>query len=117
MEKIKAIIKEVGKEPKQIEIANTLEAFQTVVGGYIEAVTIAEDMAVICNEEGRIIGLPKNCKISTVRILNLDFVGTVMFVGVNGDEFCSVPIDIKGFKKLFPNLFYQKQKITKENAQ
>lgn len=44
---IMVIIKEPGKEP-YIEplFENTLEAFQTAVGGYIETVTIATDAAV-----------------------------------------------------------------------
>lgn len=65
---------------------NTLKALQREVSGYIETVTIASDAVIICNEEGRILGLPDNC-----RVCGVDFVGTVLIVGTKGDEFCDVP--------------------------
>ena len=48
--------------------------------------TIASDAVIICNEEGRILGLSDNC-----RVCGVDFVGTVLIVGTKGDEFCDVP--------------------------
>ena len=39
-----------------VEIDNTLEALQAAVGGYIEVVT--PRLCVICNEDGKLIGLP-----------------------------------------------------------
>ncbi len=42
------------------DIPNTLEALQDQVGGYIETVRLATDILAIVNEEGRLIGLPKN---------------------------------------------------------
>ena len=83
---MKAIRKEPGCAPELIDIDNTLKALQTEVGGYIETVTIASDAVVICNEEGRILGLPDNC-----RVCGVDFVGTILVVGRNKDEFCDVP--------------------------
>lgn len=83
---MKAIRKKPGCEPELIDVDNTLKALQAEVGGYIEAVTIASDAVIICNEEGRILGLPDNC-----RVCGVDFVGTVLIVGTKGDEFCDVP--------------------------
>ena len=79
-------IKEPGEEPR-IEplFDNTLEALQQAVGGYIETVTIATDLVLICNEEGRINGSPYN-----VTICGCDFYGPVLAVGIAGDEFASV---------------------------
>ena len=59
---------------------------QQEVGGYIEAVTLPYGAAIICNEEGRILGLPDNG-----RVCGVDFVGTILVVGRNKDEFCDVP--------------------------
>lgn len=87
---MKAIRKKPGCAPEIIEVDNTLAALQTEVGGYIETVTIASDAVIICNEEGRILGLPDNC-----RVCGVDFVGTVLIVGVNGSEFCDVPAFFK----------------------
>lgn len=82
---MKAIRKEPGAQPEIIEVENTLKALQTEVGGHIETVSIA-DVVIICNEEGRLCGLPYNC-----RFLGVDFVGTILVVGRNKDEFCDVP--------------------------
>lgn len=83
---MKAIRKKPGCASEIIEVDNTLAALQTEVGGYIETVPIASDAVIICNEEGRILGLPYNC-----RFFCVDFVGTVLLVGTKGDEFCDVP--------------------------
>lgn len=91
MNKIKVIIKRPGEDPQKKSINNNLETLQLIVGGYIESVTLATDLAIICNEEGRIMGLPYNCD-----ICGASFVGPIIFVGVSGDEFCSVP-DVASF--------------------
>lgn len=83
---MKAIRKKPGCAPEIIEVENTLKALQREVSGYIETVTIASDAVIICNEEGRILGLPDNS-----RVCGVDFVGTVLIVGTKGDEFCDVP--------------------------
>ena len=82
---MKAIRKKPGCAPEIIEVENTLEALQQEVGGYIETVSIA-DVVIICNEEGRLCGLPYIC-----RFVGVDFVGTILVVGRNKDEFCDVP--------------------------
>ena len=97
-EKIMIIRKEPGKSPELIlDFDNTLESFQQAVGGYIETVTFAEDAAVILNEEGRLLGLPYNCK-----MFGVHFAGTILIVGVDGDEFTSLPADM--IPALFPLL-------------
>ncbi len=98
--KIKVIIKDPGKKPRCVYISNTLENLQKTVGGYIETVTIASDMCIICNEEGRFRNLPYNCDICGV-----SFVGTIIFVGVSEDEFCDVPVDFDKAKVLFKGLW------------
>ncbi len=79
---MKVVIKEPGKKPRITEIKNKLSELQQTVGGYIETVTLAEDCCIICNEEGRLQGLPYN-----LTFCGISFVGTVLFVGVAGDEF------------------------------
>lgn len=83
---MKVIRKRPGEAPEIIEVDNTLKALQAEVGGYIEAVTLTGDAVILCNEEGRILGLPHNC-----RFLGVNFVGTILVVGRNGEEFCSLP--------------------------
>ena len=61
---IRVIVKEPGKEAELTTIENTLEAMQHAVGGYIETFTIASDMVIICNEEGKLLDFPYNCMIA-----------------------------------------------------
>lgn len=79
---MKVIVKQPGKEPEVAEIENTLPALQRAVGGYIETVTLEADCCIICNEEGRLQGLPYN-----LTFCGVSFVGTILVVGVAGDAF------------------------------
>lgn len=59
--KISALLVEPNKYPKMIDIDDTLEAMQEVVGGDIEEYMPFEDeVAIICNEEGKVNGLTPN---------------------------------------------------------
>ena len=82
---MKAIYKAPGCAPEPRDIPNTLEELQAAVGGYIETVTFASNAVVICNEEGRLQGLPHNCT-----FLGVDFVGPILIVGRAGDEFADL---------------------------
>lgn len=96
------IIKRVGCLPQPATIpedANVLRWLQQAVDGYIEAVTIFDKLVVICNEEGRLRGLPYNCDIFAHR-----FVGDLVFVGVDGEEFTDVP---EGALEVVDQLIYQ----------
>ncbi len=95
MGKIKVVIKRPDEEVGHITwISNTLENLQRTVGGYIETVTFG-DLVIICDEEGRLKGKEHNC-----RIENVDFVGTIIGVGSEGDSFSDVPLSMSGWKSL-----------------
>lgn len=83
---MKIIMKKPGKKPEVIEIENKLSALQEAVGGYIEVLPIAEDICVLCNEEGKLLGLPHN-----IVLCGDILVGTILIVGVAGEEFCDLP--------------------------
>ena len=58
---IAVLIVEPGKEPYVKEIDSDLKSLQHEVGGYIEAIYPYEDpVALVCNEEGKLEGLPLN---------------------------------------------------------
>lgn len=59
-EKIKVLVIRPNKYPKIIEIENTLEAMQRVVGGRIEPFYLDDNAVIICNDEGKMNGLPLN---------------------------------------------------------
>ena len=87
MEKIKVIIKRPDEKKGHVTfVSNTLKNLQRNVGGNIEVFRFASDCAVICNEDGKILGLEPNC----VCVGEL-FVGDILIVGIDGSEFCDVP--------------------------
>ena len=88
---MRVIYKAPGCAPEPRDIPNTLEELQAAVGGYIETVTFASDAVVICNEEGRLRGLPHNCT-----FLGVDFVGPILIAGRAGDEFADLDPDTMG---------------------
>lgn len=90
MNRIKVIVKPVGKIAHVEWVDNTLEAFQRIVGGYIETVTVCSDVLIVCNEEGRLLGLPHNCK-----AFGADFVGDIAFVGHKGSNFTDIPVELE----------------------
>ena len=58
---MRVVICEPGKLSRIAEIQSGLESLQQVVGGYIEPYYgFEEEVCIICNEEGKLIGLPPN---------------------------------------------------------
>ena len=84
---------EPGKRPVTAEIDGTLESLQETVGGCIQAVYPFEDpVAVVCNDDGKLLGLEAN------RCLRDDhgeiydiLVGTFFICGIKGENFASIP--------------------------
>ena len=92
--KIKAIVKRPDEAVGHMtNISNTLKNLQRIVEGPIETVKIADDCVLIVNEEGKLRGLEANFALGYDVI-----VGEVAVVGVDGDEFSDVPIDLTVWK-------------------
>ena len=52
---------EPGKPPEPTEIDGSLASMQALVGGTIQAIyPFSEPVAIICNDEGKLLGLPPN---------------------------------------------------------
>lgn len=83
---IRVLTKMPGSMWRVQHMDNTLEALQKYVGGYIETVRLFKDAVVICNEEGRLLGLPEN-----VRLFGVDFCGPIIAAGIDGEEFADLP--------------------------
>lgn len=76
---------EPGKVPEPVTMSNTLAAMQQMVGGYIEIVCL-DDACLICNEEGKLIGLDGNRRVGDDIIA-----GTFFIAGDTGDgDLCSL---------------------------
>ena len=100
MRKIKVLIKDPGKKPRCVNVSDRLENLQKIVGGNIETFKCASDATIICNEEGKLQGLPYNCY-----ICGNHFFGTIILCGVSRDEFCDIPIGYSEIKKGFSRLW------------
>ena len=74
---------------RELVVPNELRILQELVGGHIETVTIAEDATILCNEDGRILQQEFNCEYG-----GINFVGPIMIVGTDGDEFCDCPMSV-----------------------
>lgn len=60
-DKISVLLIQPNKKPQLVEIGTSLEDMQAVVGGMIEEYMPFEDeVAIICNDEGKVNGLPLN---------------------------------------------------------
>lgn len=99
-DKIRCVSKRPGGSPRSVNVTNSLENLQNYVGGFIETLTIAEDLCIICNEEGRIKGLPYNCTVCGVELY-----GDILFVSVDGDAFSDLPCTFAEFKAVFRDLW------------
>ena len=91
-EKIRVLVVEPKKEPRIEEISSGLESLQQAVGGYIEAVYPFDDpVALICNEEGKLEGLPLNRGLYDDNGDLYDIIaGPMLVVGLTEDSFGSL---------------------------
>ena len=100
------LVVEPGYLPYEKEIPDTLDsdehlhALQEIVGGFIEAIyPYEEEVAIVCNEEGLINGLPFN---RSVPGGYGGVFGTLFSCGLGEEDFCSLPPDLmERFKKEF----------------
>ena len=99
------LVVEPGYLPYEKEIldsADHLEQMQAIVGGLIEPIyPYHEEVAIVCNEEGLINGLPFN---RSVPGGYGGVFGTFFICGLGEEDFCSLPPDlVERFKKEFKN--------------
>ena len=81
------LIVEPEKASRMASIAGDLNSLQQVVGGYIEAVYPYDDpVAIVCHEEGKLIGLPLNRKLEDNDII----AGTFIVCGLGEEDFDSL---------------------------
>ena len=91
-EKLKVLVVEPWKRPYAMEIPAGLESLQKMVGGLIQAVYPFEAaVALICNDEGKLLGLPFNRPLYDEDGEMYDIlVGTFLVVGLTEDDFGSL---------------------------
>ena len=114
---ISVILVEPGRYPKLIEIEDTLEAMQETVGGYIEEyMPFDDEVAIVCNEEGKMNGAELNRAIYSNDKEILDIIAGKFFIAyapIESESFLSMPKDLmKKYEDKFryPERFYQTDK-------
>ena len=93
--RIRVIAKRPDSDWYVTNLSDNLKNYQNFVDGPIECVIIASDCCIVCNENGRLLGLEPNCEVA-----GIDFVGTIFVVGIDGDEFDDVPISLKEWRAI-----------------
>lgn len=80
-DQIKVVLLEPGKLARVAKINTSLESMQKIVGGLIEACyPFDEQICIICNEEGKINGLPLNRAIYSENKKILDIIAGPAFL-------------------------------------
>ena len=91
---MKVVIVEPQKKPEVREIGSGLESMQQIVGGLIEAAyPFDAPVALICNEEGKLLDLPLNRALRDSRGDVYDVIAGTFFL-------CSAPSDSEHFEIL-----------------
>ena len=85
------------KAPERIKISGDLESMQQVVGGIIQAIyPFDEPIALICNEEGKLDGLPLNRALRDEDGKTYDLITGTFFL-------CGAPPEEESFTSLTEN--------------
>lgn len=89
------LLVEPNADPRAIEIDDSLASMQSLVGGLIEAIyPFSDPIALICNDEGKLTGLPQN------RPLKHPETGEIYDIVCGPFFLCSAPPDSENFESL-----------------
>ena len=98
------------EHPEVYMLKNTLEAMQEAVGGYIDIVGLDDNVCILLNDEGKLIGLEGNRRIGSDII-----VGDFFVCGSDEEE------NLTSLKEddliAYTMLFYEPQEFTKEEIE
>ena len=104
---IRVLLIKPGENPSVVEVEDRLKSHQELVDGYIKMVHLTQDVALLCNEEGKIREMKPN------RHFNLPFFkdivcGNIVIVGINNEtgEFDSLTAEqVAHFTDVFKDKF------------
>lgn len=95
------------QKPCRVQEIESLPDMQQLVGGDIEAVyPFQEPVALVCNSEGKLLGLPMNRPLLDRNYLPYDIIrGTFFIAGLGQEEFISLTDEqIQRYKSLYDNM-------------
>ena len=104
--RISVLLVEPGKQARMTTIGDSLEEMQKLVGGDVEEyMPFADEVAILCNEEGKLRGLPLNRAIYDDRGRIQDVIAGTFFLTyapIDSDHFLSLPEHLAGkYEALF----------------
>lgn len=95
---MKAIVIRPFRQPVVEEIGSGYRALRKIVGGGIEAIYPWEDeVALVCNDEGKINGLPLNRPLFNVEGQIVDIIAGTFFIcgrPADSEDFASIPDEL-----------------------
>ena len=99
-----------GKTPERMELDGSLESMQKFVAGTIQAVyPFSDPVAIVCNDEGKLLGLKYNRALRDEQGKIYDILcGPFFLCGLGEENFASLPEElIQKYTQLFqhPELF------------
>lgn len=98
------------ERPIMVTIKNNLESLQKAVGGLIEIIDIENNVCIICNEEGKLIGLQGNRKLYN------DIIVETFYVCGYDNKGNLTSLDSTSIRK-YTDLFWKTEEYTREQIE
>ena len=92
---MRVLVVEPERRPEMREIDDSLKAMQEIVGGLIQSIYLGDSVALVCNDEGKMINLPMNRGLRDKDGQIYDIVSGTFFL-------CGAPADSDHFTSLTP---------------
>lgn len=109
---MRILVVEPERRPEVREIDDSLKAMQQIVGGLIQPIYLDDSVALVCNDEGKLMDLPPNRGLwdKDGQIYDIVF-GTFFLCGApaDSDHFTSLtPGQVEQYRKMFytPEMFW-----------
>jgi len=100
---MRVLVVEPERRPEVREIDDSLKAMQEIVGGYIQPIYLDDSVALVCNDEGKVMNLPLNRGLRDKNGQIYDIVSGTFFL-------CGAPADSDHFTSLTPEQIEQYRK-------
>ena len=101
---MQVLVIEPERRPKVRDIDGSLKSMQEIVGGLIQPIYLDDSVALICNDEGKLMNLPANRGLRDKARQIYDIVFGTFFL-------CGTPADSDHFTSLTPEQIEQYQKL------
>lgn len=115
---INVLLCRAGRRAEMIEMEDSLEAMQKLVGGLIEEyMPFEDDVALVCNDEGKMRGMPLNRAIEGEDGKILDVIAGDFFIcyaPIESERFLSLPPELE---KKYKEKFYWPEQIFMKNGE